>query len=61
MEEMNVDYDDIDNKSDVSDSAFSRSVGPSSSPNLDSTYFSGEICGRVRSPCYHNELHSCCV
>ncbi|XP_062157306.1 uncharacterized protein LOC133864890 isoform X4 [Alnus glutinosa] len=45
MEEMNVDYDDIDNKSDISDSAF-RSVGSSSSQNLDSTFLSGEICGR---------------
>jgi len=61
MEEMNVDYDDIDNKSDISDSAF-RSVGSSSSQNLDSTFLSGEICGRVWSPCYHNELlHSCCA
>ncbi|KAK2634141.1 hypothetical protein Ddye_028933 [Dipteronia dyeriana] len=40
-EDMNVDYDDMENKSDVSDDAFTRSVGSSSS-----NYHSEEPCSR---------------
>ena len=53
MEEMNVDYDDIDNKSDDTDIALTKSVGSSSSQNLDSTNHPGEHCSKVRSPCFH--------
>ncbi|TXG49400.1 hypothetical protein EZV62_025275 [Acer yangbiense] len=41
-ENMNVDYDDMENKSDVSEGAFTRSVGSSSSNYLDGTSHSEE-------------------
>ncbi|KAK0593532.1 hypothetical protein LWI29_038131 [Acer saccharum] len=41
-EDMNVDYDDMENKSDVSEGAFTRSVGSSSSNYLDGTSHSEE-------------------
>lgn len=35
---MNVDYNDIDNKPDVSDSSFTKSVGSSSNIRWDNAY-----------------------
>lgn len=47
MEDMNVDYDEVENKSDASDGTFNRSIGSSSSNQLDGTYHAGEPNSRV--------------
>ncbi|XP_044509749.1 myosin-11-like isoform X2 [Mangifera indica] len=46
MEDMNVDHDELENKSDVSDGTFTRSIGSSSSNHLDSASQAGEPCNR---------------
>ncbi|XP_020540218.1 CAP-Gly domain-containing linker protein 1 isoform X2 [Jatropha curcas] len=43
MEDENVDYDDVESKSDVSDSSLTKSVGSSSSNHLDSSSSGGEL------------------
>lgn len=47
MEDSSAEYDDLENKSDVSDSTFTRSIGSSSSNQFDSTYHPGDIGGKV--------------
>ncbi|XP_057989354.1 uncharacterized protein LOC110662379 isoform X2 [Hevea brasiliensis] len=46
MEDGNVDYDDVESKSDVSDSSLNKSVGSSSSNHLDSSSHAGELVSR---------------
>lgn len=41
---MNVDYNDIDNKPDVSDSSFTKSVESSSNIRWDNAYNIEELC-----------------
>ncbi|CAK9147154.1 unnamed protein product, partial [Ilex paraguariensis] len=48
-EEANVDYDDIESKSDMSDNTFAKSVGSLSSNPFGSTSQPGEPCSRVLS------------
>ncbi|XP_031265219.1 myosin-11-like [Pistacia vera] len=49
MEDVNVDYDELENKSDVSDGTFTRSIGSSSSNHLDVASQAGEPCSRNMS------------
>lgn len=68
-----MDYNYIDHRSDMSNGAFTRSVGSasdsaftmnvgsSSSQHSDSTYQPGELGSRVWPPCCNNELYSCSV
>ncbi|GAY54464.1 C2 NT-type domain-containing protein [Citrus sinensis] len=49
MEDVNVDYDEVENKSDASDGTFNRSIGSSSSNQLDGTYHAGEPNSRTMS------------
>ncbi|KAF8396495.1 hypothetical protein HHK36_018118 [Tetracentron sinense] len=42
MEDLNVDYDGVENKSDGSDNTFTKSIGSSSSNHLSSTSHPGE-------------------
>ncbi|XP_059666011.1 uncharacterized protein LOC132311882 isoform X2 [Cornus florida] len=49
MEDAISDYDDIDNKSDVSGCTFARSVGSSSSNHLENTSHPGELGSRETS------------
>ncbi|XP_057980247.1 uncharacterized protein LOC131166039 [Malania oleifera] len=49
MENINATYDEIENESDVSDGAFSRSVRSSSSNILDGTSHQEELCSRGTS------------
>ncbi|XVF75652.1 hypothetical protein PTKIN_Ptkin13bG0204100 [Pterospermum kingtungense] len=48
-EDASLDYDDLENKSDVSDGTFTRSVGSSSSNHLEATLNSGELSSREAS------------
>ncbi|CAK9161158.1 unnamed protein product [Ilex paraguariensis] len=48
-EEANVDYDDIESKSDMSDNTFTKSVGSLSSNPFGSTSQPGELCSRETS------------
>ncbi|KAK6271079.1 hypothetical protein POUND7_008177 [Theobroma cacao] len=49
MEDGSLEYDELENKSDVSDSTFTRSVGSSSSNHLEGTIHPGEISSREPS------------
>ncbi|XP_043700946.1 centrosome-associated protein CEP250-like isoform X2 [Telopea speciosissima] len=49
-EDLNADYDDMDNKSDGSDYTFNRSFGSSSSTNLGSTSHPGDL--GIRDPSF---------
>ncbi|PKI34862.1 hypothetical protein CRG98_044708 [Punica granatum] len=48
-EETNIDYDDIENKSDVSDNLSHMSSGSASSNHMDAQFHSGEIISRETS------------
>ncbi|XP_022765502.1 putative WEB family protein At1g65010, chloroplastic isoform X2 [Durio zibethinus] len=49
LEDGSLEYDDLENKSDVSDGTFTRSVGSSSSNHLESTLHPGELSSREAS------------
>lgn len=51
---MNPEFDDLENKSDISDGPFTKSVGSSSSNHLEGTIQPGEPCSGVWSS--HTEL-----
>ncbi|EEF28304.1 DNA repair protein RAD50, putative [Ricinus communis] len=46
MEDVNVDCDDVESKSDVSDNSLTKSIGSSSSSHLDSSSHAGELLNR---------------
>ena len=50
VEDANSDYNDVDNKSEVSDCTFTKSVGSSSSNHLDDTFHPGDQGSRVCLP-----------
>ncbi|XWS75241.1 hypothetical protein CRYUN_Cryun01aG0068600 [Craigia yunnanensis] len=49
LEDRSLEYDDLENKSDVSDGTFTRSVGSSSSNHLEGTLQPGELSSREAS------------
>ncbi|XVF23469.1 hypothetical protein REPUB_Repub13aG0041600 [Reevesia pubescens] len=49
LEDGSLEYDDMENKSDVSDGMFTRSVGSSSSNHLEGTLHAGELSSREPS------------
>ncbi|GFZ14603.1 hypothetical protein Acr_24g0007930 [Actinidia rufa] len=64
VEDANSDYDDVDNRSEVSDCTFTKSVGSSSSNHLDDTFHPGDQGSRcmhlhtkVPAPSHRGALH----
>ncbi|GLT88808.1 hypothetical protein SLE2022_068170 [Rubroshorea leprosula] len=58
LEDENPDFDDLENKSDISDGPFTKSVGSSSSNHLEGTSQPGEPCSRDTSLSAPGSRHS---